>query len=89
MSDLQQTSPQHFQDMGKKAHPTPAEEEKRKIAITLLQLHLERAVNSRKQYWARRTKASKPENMRKGDVSMIIDGAGAQARYSIPFSNLV
>ena len=46
--------------------------------------HRLRAKNSRLGYYARRAKAVKPENVAKGYLSIIIDGAGAQASNYAP-----
>ena len=59
-------------------------EKQLKFAEGQLDEHRKRAYLSRQQYYQRRTKAIKPENITKGYLSMVIDGAGAQASNYCP-----
>ena len=58
-----------------------------KTAQRQLEEHQNRAYLSRKLYYARRLKATKEESVLKGHLSMIIDGAGAQASNNSPRYN--
>lgn len=58
-----------------------------KTAQRQLEEHQNRAYLSRKLYYARRLKATKEESVLKGHLSMIIDGAGAQASNYSPRYN--
>ena len=55
-----------------------------KLAQRLFNEHKNRALLSRRLYYGRRLKATKEENVLKGHLSMIIDGAGAQASNYSP-----
>lgn len=71
--------------------PNPTEDEEKLRIQTQrdLQLHLDRASRARKKYWATRAKAIQPDNAQRGDISMIIDGAGAQARSIFSYKLLI
>ena len=62
-------------------------EEAKKIAIRHREEHLHRAATSRKFYHNRRHKASREEYVKRGYLSMMIDGAGAQASNYSPRYN--
>ena len=49
-----------------------------------LHTHRQQAMLSRQQYYYRRAKAATEENLKKGYLSMVIDGAGAQASNYCP-----
>ena len=59
-------------------------EEARYAAEARLHTHRHRAMLSRQQYYYRRAKAATEENLKRGYLSMVIDGAGAQASNYCP-----
>ena len=55
-----------------------------KLVYRHMEEHQKRARESRRLYHMRRNKAAKEENVANGYLSMIIDGAGAQASNYCP-----
>ena len=55
-----------------------------KLVYRHMEEHQKRARESRRLYHMRRNKATKEENVANGYLSMIIDGAGAQASNYCP-----